>query len=96
MSRSVWHKLRESKSVSIEGLQLSDVLQGFQPARKPVPSRMSWLGPHPEGQTPVTPVNPVDNKPKLLDGVLGQPSAAAEIIEPDVKNISPLKEEGTI
>jgi N-acetylglutamate synthase-like GNAT family acetyltransferase len=43
MSRSVWHKLRESKPVSLEGLQLSDVLQGFQPARKPIPSRLSWL-----------------------------------------------------
>jgi ribosomal protein S18 acetylase RimI-like enzyme len=41
MSRSVWHKLREAKPVSLEGLQLSDVLQGFQPARKPVPGRMS-------------------------------------------------------
>lgn len=41
MSRSVWHKLRESKP-ALEGLQLSDVLQGFQPSRKPVPSRMSW------------------------------------------------------
>ncbi|MEP0869171.1 GNAT family N-acetyltransferase [Trichocoleus desertorum AS-A10] len=48
MSRSVWHKLREAKPVSLEGLQLSDVLQGFQPARKPVPGRMSlpnlWQG----------------------------------------------------
>ena len=52
MSRSVWHKLRESKSVSLEGLQLSDVLQSFQPTRKPIPSRMSWLGP----SNPLTPV----------------------------------------
>lgn len=43
MSRSVWHKLREAKPVSLEGLQLSDVLQGFQPARKPVPGRISLL-----------------------------------------------------
>jgi hypothetical protein len=42
MSRSVWHKLRESKSV-ISELQLSEVLQGFQPASKPIPSRTSWL-----------------------------------------------------
>ena len=42
MSRSVWHKLRESRSV-ISELQLSEVLQGFQPARKPIPSRSSWL-----------------------------------------------------
>lgn len=42
MSRSVWHKLRESKSV-ISDLQFSDVLQGLQPVRKPVPSRSAWL-----------------------------------------------------
>ena len=45
MSRSVWHKLRESKLVSLEGLQLSEMLQSFQPTRKPVPGRISWLGP---------------------------------------------------
>ncbi|MEO0824789.1 MAG: GNAT family N-acetyltransferase [Cyanobacteria bacterium J06642_9] len=43
MSRSVWHKLRESRPMSLEGLQLSDVLQGLQPAGKPIPSRLSWL-----------------------------------------------------
>ncbi|MEB3179861.1 MAG: GNAT family N-acetyltransferase [Nostocaceae cyanobacterium] len=47
MSRSVWHKLRESKFVSLEGIQWSDVLQGLQPVRKPVPGGMSWL---PHGQ----------------------------------------------
>ena len=41
MSRSVWHKIRETKP--LEGLQLSDVLQGLKPARTPIPSRMSWL-----------------------------------------------------
>lgn len=41
MSRSVWHKLRESKPVSLEGLQLSDVLPGLQPVGKPIPGRMS-------------------------------------------------------
>ncbi len=41
MSRSVWHKLREARP--LEGrLQLSDVLQGLQPARTPVPSRFAW------------------------------------------------------
>lgn len=40
MSRSVWHKLRESKA--LEGLQLSDVLQGLQPAsRTPIPT--PWI-----------------------------------------------------
>lgn len=43
MSRSVWHKLREAKPVSLEGLQLSDVLQGLQPRRTPIPSRITWL-----------------------------------------------------
>lgn len=43
MSRSVWHKLREAKP--LEGLQLSEVLQSLQPARTPVPSRISWLPP---------------------------------------------------
>ena len=42
MSRSVWHKIRESRSV-ISDLQLSEVLQSWQPVRKPVPSRSSWL-----------------------------------------------------
>lgn len=43
MFRSVWHKMRESKSVSLESLQLADVLQGLQPSRKPVPGRMVLL-----------------------------------------------------
>ncbi|MEM1241675.1 MAG: N-acetyltransferase, partial [Cyanobacteria bacterium P01_H01_bin.26] len=53
MSRSVWHKVRESKAVSIEGLQ--DVLQGLQPSGKAIPSRFLWdaanpgMGQHPSG-----------------------------------------------
>jgi hypothetical protein len=42
MSRSVWHKLREARPVSLEGLQLSEVLKGLQPARTPIPSRIDW------------------------------------------------------
>jgi ribosomal protein S18 acetylase RimI-like enzyme len=45
MSRSVWHKVRESKFVSLEGIQLPEVLQGLQPARKPIPGGMSWMAP---------------------------------------------------
>ena len=41
MSRSVWHKIKETKP--LEGLQLSDVLQGLKPARTPIPSRISLL-----------------------------------------------------
>ncbi|MGA1623301.1 MAG: GNAT family N-acetyltransferase [Synechocystis sp.] len=41
MSRSVWHKLKETKP---ERLQLSEVLQGLQPVpRTPIPSRMTRL-----------------------------------------------------
>ncbi len=43
MSRSVWHKLREAKPASLEGLHLPEVLQSLQPARKPVPGRVSIL-----------------------------------------------------
>ncbi|MBV8883114.1 MAG: GNAT family N-acetyltransferase [Chroococcidiopsidaceae cyanobacterium CP_BM_RX_35] len=50
MSRSVWHKLRESK-FSLEGLQWSEVLQSLQPTRKPVPGGMSWL--RRQGQQPL-------------------------------------------
>jgi hypothetical protein len=47
MSRSVWHKVREAKHISLEGLQLSDVLSGLQPSRSPIPSR--WESP----ETPI-------------------------------------------
>lgn len=40
MSRSVWHKLREVKRASLDKLQLSGVLQGLQPGRTPIPSRI--------------------------------------------------------
>ncbi|MFM7406164.1 MAG: N-acetyltransferase family protein [Cuspidothrix sp.] len=43
MSRSVWHKLRESKFVSLEGIQWQEMLQGLQPTRKPIPGGMSWV-----------------------------------------------------
>ncbi len=39
MSRSVWHKLRESKP--LEALNLPEVLQGLKPARTPIPN--PWL-----------------------------------------------------
>lgn len=66
MSRSVWHKVRETRPMT-EGLQLSEVLQGLQPSRKPVPGRFSWMSslpsmpPHElkstsaESQKPATP-----------------------------------------
>jgi ribosomal protein S18 acetylase RimI-like enzyme len=58
MSRSVWHKLRESKLVSLEGIQWQEMLQGLQPARKPIPGGMSW------GQPIQLPQPSSDNKSK--------------------------------
>lgn len=40
MSRSVWHKVRESKLGALENLQLPEVLQGLKPSRKAIPSRI--------------------------------------------------------
>lgn len=89
MSRSVWHKLRESKPVALESLQLSEVLQGLQPARKPVPSRtallQSWVE---SGQFSVmgsdaslggasTPAHPTAAHPKLAPAAKPKPSAKA-------------------
>ncbi len=96
MSRSVWHKLRESKLVSLEGLQLSEMLQGFQPTRKPVPGRMSWLGPiAPEAAT--TPPSS-EVKPMLVDSGNNQAnqinplnSQTSESTATDDASILPLK-----
>lgn len=45
MSRSVWHKVRESKAGALEGLKLPGVLPGLQPTGTPLPGRFSWHGP---------------------------------------------------
>lgn len=39
LSRSVWHKVRETKPAALEGLQLPEVLAGLQ---QPIPGRLSW------------------------------------------------------
>jgi hypothetical protein len=44
MARSVWHKIREAKP-ALDALQLSKMLSGFQPARKPVPGRIDIIPP---------------------------------------------------
>lgn len=62
MSRSVWHKIRESKLVSLEGIQWPEVLQGLQPARKPIPGGMSWI---PKPQQPKTD-RPVPSKSEIV------------------------------
>ncbi|MBW4672915.1 MAG: GNAT family N-acetyltransferase [Desmonostoc geniculatum HA4340-LM1] len=63
MSRSVWHKLRESKFVSLEGIQWTDMLQGLQPARKPIPGGMSWVQP---GKSPSSD-RPQPSKPEPIN-----------------------------
>ena len=45
MSRSVWHKVRESKVGALEGLKLPGGLPGLQPSGTPLPGRFSWDGP---------------------------------------------------
>lgn len=77
MSRSVWHKVRESK-LSLEGLQLSDVLQSLQPARKPIPSRISWLGPMHN--------HPRDRNSPIADTLSGQSNAMSEQPELESQN----------
>jgi hypothetical protein len=73
MSRSVWHKVRESKLAGLENLQLPEVLQGLQPSRKAIPSRIARLKPTqqpPSGQSqafqsappPLSP--PTDGSPR--------------------------------
>jgi Acetyltransferase (GNAT) family len=42
MARSVWHKIRETKTV-LDGLQLSRMLSGLQPSQKPIPGRIENL-----------------------------------------------------
>ncbi len=42
MSRSVWHKLRETRLMpNLDSIPLGDVIPGFQPTRRPVPGRIT-------------------------------------------------------
>ncbi|QHG15185.1 acetyltransferase [Nostoc sp. ATCC 53789] len=76
MSRSVWHKLRESKFVSLEGIQWTDMLQGLQPARKPIPGGMSWIQP---GKLP-SPDKPLPIKSEPINFSVKNPSIEASPI----------------
>ena len=44
MSRSVWHKVSESKSGALDGLKLPSGIPGLQPTGTPLPGRISWDG----------------------------------------------------
>ena len=54
MSRSVWHKVRETKQVTLENIQFSGVLQGWQQGQKPIPGRFSFDSPHSSSPAPST------------------------------------------
>ena len=84
MSRSVWHKLRESKFVSLEGIQWQEMLQGLQPTRKPIPGGMSWMPQtqevQPERAIPVQPeiVAFTHQNPNIIDAPCPSDSAPDE------------------
>ncbi|AFY68541.1 GCN5-related N-acetyltransferase [Thalassoporum mexicanum PCC 7367] len=46
MARSVWHKVRETRS-ALDSFQLSQMLSGLQPNQKPVPGRIDMMPPNP-------------------------------------------------
>lgn len=84
MSRSVWHKIRETKPHSLEGLQLSEMLQGLQPARTPIPSRITWLPSL--SKQPQTPA-PIEVSPAVVAPPNGVTKEAAPPTEsPETKN----------
>jgi hypothetical protein len=69
MSRSVWHKLRETKPATLEGLQLAEMLQGLQRGRTPIPSRMAWwksLSKQPSAALKADGSTPVSTSPNAL------------------------------
>lgn len=83
MSRSVWHKLREAKATGLEGLQLSEMLKGLQPARTPIPSRITWLQSLPKKpQLPSKEGSPVSTAPSA---VKKETSLSAEVTESQPK-----------
>jgi hypothetical protein len=73
MSRSVWHKLRETKQ---ENSALAEMLQGLQPVpRTPIPSRMSWL------KWPNSPTKPLETIDPQPDATPKTPPASPETPE---------------
>ncbi|MEM8804487.1 MAG: GNAT family N-acetyltransferase [Cyanobacteria bacterium P01_G01_bin.38] len=82
MSRSVWHKVRESKMPSLEGLHLPDVLQGLQPSGNPIPGRFSWSAEGP-AQRPL--VGPSDRSIRW-EASLHAPDSQPKALEADGDN----------
>ena len=80
LSRSVWHKVRETKPAALEGLQLPEVLAGLQPAGKPVPGRMSW---HSESDESV-----LKRSPSIKHFKRGETSASSDQTRSQSDNLS--------
>jgi hypothetical protein len=76
MSRSVWHKIRETKP--LEALQLSEVLQGLQP-RTPIPTRMSFKSIKALRKNSHSPNNPSDRAPSGDDSSQSQNPPEAQL-----------------
>ncbi|MDX2242000.1 MAG: GNAT family N-acetyltransferase [Leptolyngbyaceae cyanobacterium bins.302] len=74
MSRSVWHKVRESKLGALENLQLPEVLQGLKPSRKAIPSRISVTSPPQEPRSPGQPPSSFAKPDNRGKGILNLPS----------------------
>jgi len=81
MSRSVWHKVRETKPLSLEALQLSEMLQSLQPSRKPVPSRIEWLSPR-SLKSQVSPLTDVPSSPPPSNPISEEAASSSELPNP--------------
>lgn len=68
LSRSVWHKVRETKPAALEGIQLPEVLAGLQPAGKPIPGRMSWQSVGEDSLTKRSPKSSSFHREKSAEG----------------------------
>ncbi len=65
MSRSVWHKLRETRGLSLEGLQWAEVFPGLQPGGTAIPGQVSLTPPLRFGHPSDRPGSPWDLPPLL-------------------------------
>lgn len=78
LSRSVWHKVRESKTLALETLQLTEMLQGLQPSHRPMPGRMMLL----------TSAYPPLRSQSRPSGQESKPSSRSSSSRPDVHGTS--------
>jgi hypothetical protein len=92
MSRSVWHKVRESKLTALENLQLPEVLQGLQPVRKqPIPSRITLLESVKQSMIKITPTKSAELPYSSVgsSGEVSQPNVKKNVKKPPRLDLSP-------